>query len=90
MDEIYIKIKGKNAYLYRAVDSSGNTIEFMVSEKRDKRAAKEFFKKALKAEHNQSPRVITTDRYPATEMAILEERYYGDISCRTLNVQISE
>lgn len=55
----------------------------MVSEKRDKRAAKKFFRKALKAEYNQSPRVITTDRYPATEMAIFEERYYGDISCRT-------
>ncbi len=33
MDETYIKIKGKNAYLYRAVDSSGKTIDFMVSEK---------------------------------------------------------
>ena len=54
----------------------------MVSEKRDKRAAKKCFIKALKSEHNQSPRVITTDRYPATEMAILEERYYGDISYR--------
>ena len=83
MDETYIKIKGKNAYLYRAVDSSGKTIDFMVSEKRDKRSAKRFFKKALPAEHNQRPRVITTDRYPATEMAILEERYYGDRSCRT-------
>ena len=83
MDETYIKIKGKNAYLYRAVDSSGKTIDFMVSEKRDKKAAKKFFRKALKAEHNQSPRVITTDRYPSTEMAILEERYYGDISCST-------
>ncbi|MCK5758597.1 MAG: IS6 family transposase [Clostridiales bacterium] len=83
MDETYIKIKGKNAYLYRAVDSSGKTIDFMVSEQRDKKAARKFFRKALKAEYNQSPRVITTDRYPATEMAILEERYYGDISCRT-------
>ena len=83
MDETYIKIKGKNAYLYIAVDSSGKTIDFMVSEKRDKRAARKFFRKALKAEYNQSPRVITTGRYPATEMAILEERYYVDISCRT-------
>ncbi|MCD6402005.1 MAG: DDE-type integrase/transposase/recombinase, partial [Anaerolineales bacterium] len=43
MDETYIKIKGKIAYLYRAVDPSGKTIDFMVSEKRDKRAAKKFF-----------------------------------------------
>ena len=46
-------------------------------------AARKFLKKALKAEHNIQPRVITTDKYAATEMAILEEKYYGDLSCRT-------
>lgn len=60
MDETYIKIRGKNAYLYRAVDSEGNTIEFHVSENRDKDAAKKFFRKALRARHNSQPRVITT------------------------------
>jgi len=55
----------------------------LVSEKRDKRAARRFFKKALRAEHNQSLRVITTDKYPATEIAIIEEIYYGDLSCST-------
>ena len=83
MDETYIRIKGKNAYLYRAVDSTGKTIDFYVSERRDKKAAKQFFCKALRAVHNIQPRVITTDKYAATEMAILEEKYYGDISCRT-------
>jgi len=72
MDETYIKINGKNAYLYRAVDSQGKTIDFLVSERRDKDAAKKFFKKALKATHNQQPRVITTDKYAATEAAIHE------------------
>ena len=72
MDETYIKIKGKNAYLYRAVDSEGKTIDFLVSEKRDKEAAKLFFKKALKSSHNDMPRVITTDKYAATEFAINE------------------
>ena len=83
MDETYIRIKGKNAYLYRAVDSTGKTIDFYVSERRDKKAAKKFFHKALGAEHNREPRVITTDKYPATDMAILEERYFGEMSCRT-------
>jgi transposase, IS6 family len=83
VDETYIKIKGKNAYLYRAVDSKGNTIEFYVSERRTKGVAKRFFRKALKAQHNHMPRVITTDRYRATEMAILEETYYGELSCKT-------
>ena len=72
MDETYIKIKGKNAYLYRAVDSDGSTIYFYVSEFRDKTAAKTFFKKALNANHNKQPRVITTDQYAATEFAIYE------------------
>jgi transposase-like protein len=49
--ETYIKIKGKDAYLYRAVDSEGNTIDFFVSENRDKDAAKKFLRKALKAMH---------------------------------------
>ena len=83
LDETYIKIKGKDAYLYRAVDSSGNTIDFYVSERRTKKAAKQFLRKALKAVHNQMPRVITTDRYNATEMAILEEKYYGEIKSIT-------
>jgi transposase, IS6 family len=83
MDETYIKIKGKDAYLYRAVDSDGNTIDFYVSEKRDKSAAKKFFRKALKAKHNQQPRVITTDKYAATEIAIIEEIYYGELNCKT-------
>ena len=83
MDETYIKIKGRNAYLYRAVDSKGDTIEFLVSEKRDKSTARRFFKKALNTTHNQQPRVITTDKYPATEIAIVEEIYYGDLNCRT-------
>jgi len=83
MDETYIRIKGKNAYLYRAVDSTGKTIDFYVSEKRDKNTAKRFLRKALRAEHNSQPRVITTDKYPATELAILEEKYFEFISCRT-------
>ena len=42
MDETYIKVKGVWHYLYRAVDKFGNTIDFMLSEKRDKPAAKAF------------------------------------------------
>ena len=84
MDETYLKIKGRNAYLYRAVDSKGNTIDFFVSEHRDKDAAKKLFTKALKATHNQQPRVITTDKYAATEVAIYEMIYSGILSVSTL------
>ena len=82
MDETYLKIKGINHYLYRAVDSEGQTIDFWLSKHRDKKAARKFFRKALKSSHNQMPRVITTDKYAATEIAIIEEIYYGVLSCR--------
>ena len=49
VDETYIKVKGAWKYLYRAVDSTGQTIDFMLSARRDKRAAKRFFRKMLKA-----------------------------------------
>lgn len=62
MDETYIKVKGEWKYLYRAVDTSGNTLDFMLSAKRDARAAERFFRKALKASHNQEPRVINVDK----------------------------
>ena len=83
-DEIHLKIKDENAYLYRAVDSEGKTIDFFVSEHRDKDAAKNFFKKALKTIHNQQPRVITTDKYAATEVAIHEMTYSGTLSVKTM------
>ena len=53
MDETYIKIKGKWRYLYRAVDKYGATVEFMVSSRRDRAAAKAFFRKAFR--HNRIP-----------------------------------
>jgi len=81
MDETYLKIKGVNHYLYRAVDSEGQTIDFWLSKHRDKKAAKKFFKRAMKSTHNSMPRVITTDKYAATEIAIIEEIYYGVLSC---------
>ncbi|MCZ8511629.1 IS6 family transposase [Paenibacillus filicis] len=65
VDETYIKVKGKWMYLYRAVDSKGSTIDFMLATNRDVDAAKRFFKKALSSPHNQSPRVITVDKNPA-------------------------
>jgi len=47
VDETYIRIKGRWMYLYRAVDSRGQTIDFLLSAKRDAEAAKRFFRKAL-------------------------------------------
>ncbi|MCS4320837.1 transposase-like protein, partial [Serratia sp. BIGb0234] len=48
MDETYIKVKGQWKYLYRAVDTSGQTIDFMLTAKRDAAAALRFFRKAIR------------------------------------------
>ena len=72
----YIKIKGQWYYLYRAVDSTGQTIDFMLSAKRDTKAAKRFFRKMLKAPKHQSPRVINVDQnkaYPPTVEELKKE-----------------
>jgi transposase-like protein len=70
VDETYIKVKGEWKYLYRAIDSDGDTLDFMLSTKRNRTAAKRFFKKALSSNHNQIPRVITVDKNPAYPSAI--------------------
>ena len=72
VDETYVKVKGEWKYLYRAVDSTGNTVDFMLSEKRDRKVAKRFFKKALSSNHNQIPKVITVDKNPAYLPAVNE------------------
>jgi transposase-like protein len=60
VDETYVKVAGNWAYLYRAVDSAGETIEFMVSPKRDLIAAKLFLKLAL-SRSGPRPRVVNMD-----------------------------
>lgn len=47
MDETYIKVKGRWTYLYRSVDRDGQTLDFMLSERRDLAAARRFFKRAI-------------------------------------------
>ena len=47
MDETYVKVSGKWVYLYRAVDKAGKTVDFMLSEKRDRTSVLKFFKKAI-------------------------------------------
>ena len=68
MDETYVKIKGKWHYLYRAVDKEGNTIDFMLSQKRDKTAAKRFFEKAIGA--HGLPEKVTIDKSGSNKSAL--------------------
>ena len=62
VDETYVRVKGKWVYLYRAVDSTGATIDFLLSAKRDAAAAERFLTKALGGENHPAPRVINTEK----------------------------
>jgi putative transposase len=61
MDEVCLTIKGEHHYLWRAIDQEGNVIDILVQRRRDKRAAKKFFRKFLKGLRDV-PRVIITDK----------------------------
>jgi transposase-like protein len=68
MDETYVKIKGKSAYLYRAVDKDGHTIDFLLTPTRDRDAAEAFLRKAI---HTQGlPEKITIDKSGSNTAAI--------------------
>ena len=76
VDETYIPVKGEWKYLYRAVDSEGNTLDFLLTAKRDATAAERFLRKALAAAHTQTPRVINVDKnaaYPKAEETLKAE-----------------
>jgi len=77
VDETYVKVKKQWKYLYRAVDSKGNTIDFLLTAKRDTNAAKRFFIKVLKASHTQEPRVINVDKNPSYPPAIEQLKKSG-------------
>jgi transposase-like protein len=70
IDETYIRIKGEDRYLYRAVDSTAQTIEFLLTAKRDAAAAKRFLVKAKEASGNAMPRVMNVDKNPAYPAAV--------------------
>jgi transposase-like protein len=68
MDETYIKIKGQWKYLYRAVDTDGQTIDFLLTARRDAAAALRFFSKAIR--HHGEPKVVTIDKSGANTAAL--------------------
>ncbi|GHP00099.1 IS6 family transposase [Reticulibacter mediterranei] len=65
VDETYIKVKKQWMYLYRAIDSRGNTLDFFFSPTRDAQAIKRFLLKTLAASHTSEPRVINVDKNAA-------------------------
>ena len=82
MDETYVRVAGQWTYLYRAVDSAGDTIDFMLSPKRDLTAAKLFLRLALSGSGGVRPRVVNVDGHPAYGRAIAELKDSRDLGRR--------
>ena len=76
-------------YLYRAMDSTGATIDFLLSAKRDAAAAERFLAKALREENHPAPRVINTDEHAGYPPAIVRLKAAGALveNCRHRPVQ---
>jgi putative transposase len=68
IDETYVRIRGKWAYLYRAVDTNGHTIDFLLTPTRDRDAAEAFLHKAIRSQG--LPEKITIDKSGANTAAI--------------------
>jgi putative transposase len=68
LDEVFLKINGKTSYLWRAVDQEGNVLDILVQSRRNKAAAKKFFRKLLKG-CQYVPRVVITDKLGSYEAA---------------------
>jgi putative transposase len=88
MDETYIKVGGKDRYLYRAVDKYGDTIDFLLTKRRMKGSAQKFLNKAIG--NNGKPRVINIDKSGANKEGIktFNKRNFKNLKwrqCKYLN-----
>jgi transposase-like protein len=79
VDETYVRVVGGRTYLYRAIDSVGNNIEFLLSPNRDLTAARGFLQLALSAAA-VGPRVINVDGHPAYATEVAELNASGELS----------
>ena len=68
MDETYIKVNGQWKYYYRAVDKQGNTVDFLLTAKRDTNAALRFLKKAIN--ENGKPSLVNNDQSGANQASL--------------------
>ena len=82
VDETYVRVAGQWTYLYRAIDSAGDTIDFLLSPKRDLIAAKGFLQLALWQAGQFRPRVINVDGHPAYPSAIEQLKRSGELGHR--------
>ena len=89
VDETYVKVRGQWAYLYRAVDKDGNTIDFYLSATRNTAAAKRFLGKALQGLKDwEKPSIINTDKAPTYAAALAELKREGRCPKETQHRQV--
>jgi len=79
MDETFVRIAGKQMYLFRAVDSQGQTVDFYLSETRDREAAKLFLRRAMANPDNPPPHVFARDGLRSYPAAIRELQVEGHV-----------
>ncbi len=79
VDATSVRVGGQWRYLDRAVDGTGQTVDFRLSATRDKRAARRFFRRALKRETTRHPRVIVTDRLASSPGALRAMKRAGEL-----------
>jgi len=77
MDEVFVRIQGKQHYLWRAVDQDGTILDILVQSRRNAKAAKRFFRKLLKG-LRYAPRVIVTDKLKSYAAAKQELELGGE------------
>lgn len=89
IDETYVKVAGKWAYLYRALDKQGNTIDFYLSARRNAKAAQRFLGKALRGlKLWQMPQILNTDKAAAYPIAITKLQEQGKCPADTRHRQV--
>jgi len=79
IDEVFVRINGKQHYLWRAVDQDGEVVDVYLQAKRDGAAAKRFFKRLLRS-HGREPRKIVTDKlrsYPVAHREVMPETIHS-------------
>ena len=85
LDEVFVKIQGRQQYLWRAVDEDGDVLDILVQSRRNKRAAKRFFRKLLKRQ-GREPRRLITDKlrsYSAAHRTVMPSVIHSTRSTKT-------
>ena len=91
LDEVFVKIQGRQQYLWRAVDEDGDAIDVLVQSRRNRRAAIRFFRKLLKRQGGVPRRLVTDQRrsYPAAHRTVMPSVVHCTGQCANNRAEVS-